>query len=65
MKLKFVKNVKKQDKFQLIWNFSCAYFDKTLKSKQEKEKHQWFDVFEALQGFTCFIYQANEVGFAK
>lgn len=37
MKLKFVKNVNKQDKFQLTWNFSCAYFDKTLKSKQEKK----------------------------
>jgi hypothetical protein len=34
MELEFVKNVKKQDKFQLTWNFSCAYFDKILKTKQ-------------------------------
>lgn len=37
MELEFVKNVKKQDKFQLTWNFSCAYFDKFFKKKQEKK----------------------------
>jgi hypothetical protein len=38
MKVEFVKNVKKQDKFQLTWNFSCAYFDKIKKTKQGKKK---------------------------